>query len=1519
MAGLFSDYEEARRSGLFDAEYYLATYPEVAERNIDPLVHYLEEGARTGRNPHPDFDAAYYLEQCRAQGEAPANPLLHYLRSGAARGLRRRRDAAPEARRPIRVAIEALGVTGRADGGVRLSVGGWALAAAPIVAITAALADTVLATAAYGLSRPDLYPDDPEAARCGFLLSLDLPPLRRAAVEPVLSVHTAAGEVGRRTLRVEIPPAELDVGVVDPRDAEGRGAADPGAAAMLLAIERAAVDAAGILRVEGWVVCRVQIERVEVFLDGEAVGEAALGRARDDIAGRHPDYPNARFSGFMLAADVAGRAAGRKRLAVKATARAGIVREAAAEVAVPALAAAPAPAAGVWCHCDAAALRADGQLTLRGWAVCPAPAAALLVLLDDREIGRAQLGLERPDVGNLFPGLVHARQSGFAFTARMADPAGGEHRLTLRLCLEDGVVHDETVALAAADSSDGDATTAADSQRILHLDAPQVIGGALAAPVRGNLEIGGWALAKAGVAAVEIAIDDAPFALAEYGLRRPDIGAAFPDWEGAAASGFAALLPHRILPKGGHRVTVALRDSAGATVSTAFRIEVEELGDMPGPWALRRSIGQAEIDLAGRLLERCGRRPRFAVLLPLPGDPQSLAGARATIAALMAQAYPEWRLLLVARGRRDKSAAATLSERDPRIAVTPRPTPQAVAELAAAAGAPAESLFLLPLVPGDDLGSDALLEMALAAALHPGADFLYSDERRRNPASGRIEAFFKPRWSPDLLLSTNYIGRLWCARGDLLAAVAAPDETLFGDGEYDLVLRCTEKAKAIHHVAAVLCERAGDDGDDAKRAKAALARAAVRRGIAATVVDGPVPGTWRLKRALTRPGLVSIVIPTCAAGGLVAACIESLRRLTAYRDYEIVCIENIAPADAKWRRWLARRADRVISTREDFNWARFNNLAANEARGEYLLFLNDDIEVTDPDWLQAMLEEAQRPEVGAVGARLLYPDGRVQHAGMFLAAMGQARHAFRYAAGDDPGYFGLALTRRDVIAVTGACLLTRRDTFEALGGFDEAQAIVNNDLDYCLRAWRSGRVNLYTPFAALTHHEAASRAALPDDYDALSFDRKWRDLFLAGDPYFSQHLSKGEDGFAVEQEPTQLLVTGRPLFRAADIRRILVVKLDHIGDCVIAFPAVRRLHEHFPAARIAVLTSRASQPIWALEPSVAETIAFDFFHARSGLGELDLSEEDWRQLRERLTPERFDLAVDLRKHTETRPVLQHTAARWLAGFDFRNQFPWLDIALEWTGDQAYVHKRQHNGDDLLNLADAVAAAGSGERTAIAARPAAAAAPPAAAGSGPLVCVHPTVGNDARQWPLEYFAVLIDRLVEADGARVVLIGAPGDEEAAAAILRQVRHPRAVTSLVGQVPLAELPSLLAGVALFVGNNSGPKHIAAGLGVPTVGIHSGTEDVREWGPIGAAAIAVARDMVCSPCYLAHAKDCRRGLACLTGLAPARVYEACRRLLPLAAPALPMPRPGNGEARPGGKGRAGRPPAPRAASGSP
>ena len=691
----------------------------------------------------------------------------------------------------------------------------------------------------------------------------------------------------------------------------------------------------------------------------------------------------------------------------------------------------------------------------------------------------------------------------------------------------------------------------------------------------------------------------------------------------------------------------------------------------------------------------------------------------------------------------------------------------------------------------------------------------------------------------------------------------------------------------VHHVPDLLCQRGMQKTDDAEMEVAALTRAAARRGIAAEVLAGAVPGTWRLRRTQPATGMVSIIIPTCAARGYIETCIKSLRERTAYRNFEIICVDNIPDSQVAWKIWLQQNADKVVPMPDAFNWSHFNNRGVEAASGEYLLFLNDDIEMIQPDWLDALLEHAQRPEVAVVGPQLLYPDGKVQHAGMFLATRGIARHAFRFAAADEPGYFGLALTQRNVIAVTGACMLMRRSVFQALGGFEEAHEIINNDLDFCLRAHRAGKLVVFTPYASLVHHEAASRDRLADVFDLGHFEARWSTLFAAGDPYFSPRLSRHSDDYQPDDEPVETIFAGHPLFRHADIKRILVVKVDHIGDFVTAIPAIRRLKQIFPAAAIHVLASRAARAFAEIEDCIDEFIEFEFFHSVSGLGPKQISQEEYQALRDRLAPYRFDIAVDLRKHLDTRDVLRYTPARFLAGYDHMGQFPFLDISLEWEGDRYLQRKRSHVTDDLINLVDAIGTAGEADRTRLEL-----AAPDAelpeflpddarALFDKPVVAVHPGVGNAMRQWPAEHFAALIDLLVEKNGVNAVLIGGAEEAELADEVLARVANRDAVVSVVGKTPLRQLPDLLRACVLYVGNNSGPKHIAAALGVPTIGIHSGVVDAIEWGPIGRRAVALRRNMTCSPCYLARMEDCPRGFACMRGLEPGAVQEVSEILL--------------------------------------
>lgn len=1042
-------------------------------------------------------------------------------------------------------------------------------------------------------------------------------------------------------------------------------------------------------------------------------------------------------------------------------------------------------------------------------------------------------------------------------------------------------------------SPSGPETSSANT--LLYIDIPRVVDGIAVTTAQGGLSIVGWGYAKGGASNIQISLDGLRMTTARCRLRRPDVAAAHPELEDGLMSGFAAHLPAKVLATGRHDVSVAMHDHSGRTTQIDFLLDVQEPPDHRGPWALRRKMTQAEVDCNLLSLGGMPSMPRFRIYLVVDEVAKDIVAARRTVDSLMKQKYRSWNWQPVqvgssaARPRSTASLAARILDGfgDPSIGTERRHREQgrALNKPGPVSRAGNSRSFVLKLIAGDELGCDALLEFAVSGALYPHADLFYSDELRIDPVDGKMGPFFKPAWSPDLHLSTNYLGRAWCADRRLLRRAGVSNDALgAGAGaDYDLTLRLTEAAKRIVHIPKVLHMRRSSGAGGLQQGRRALANALRRRGIAGEVHFGYPRGTYRIKRSL-RIGRVSIIIPTCAADGLIKTCLETIRAHTSHPDYQIVCIENIPVLRQEWKGWLCRHADVAIEETEPFNWSRYNNKAARHADGEYFVFLNDDVEIIEAGWLDALVEQVQRPEVGVVGPRLLYPDRTVQQAGMMLDRRGRGLHAFRHLTENDPGYFGLATTQRNVIGVTGACLVTRRDTYEALGGFDEAHAIINNDLDFCLRARRKGLVNVYVPQSTIIHHELASRSHLGEVHDSSRFFRMWRNVIAAGDPYFNPNLSRNHEALTVEREPFQTVHSGHPLFAHSAVHRILVLKLDHIGDCVTAFPAIRRLKHHFPLARISVLAARATLGIWGSNPMIAQTLEFNFFHARSGNGKIEVTPQQLRELRQQLALNRFDLAIDLRKQPDTRHLLEYSGADVLVGFDTQGRFPWLDVALEWDEDVPLRAKHGHVSDDLIALVEAVGVQSRTDRVPLLqwkGRLSLPAAQQRRVFAKPLICVHVAAGSPMRQWPPGHFAELVSLLLSQHDCHIALIGGKDESDLAEQVSASVGNPPEVFNLTGCVDLSELPQLFLRSVLFIGNNSGPQHVAAGLGVPTVGIHSGVVDAHEWGPLGPRAVAVRRDMSCSPCFIEHANDCPRGLECLVELAVADVYAVCKRFL--------------------------------------
>ncbi|HWQ57289.1 MAG TPA: glycosyltransferase [Bryobacteraceae bacterium] len=417
---------------------------------------------------------------------------------------------------------------------------------------------------------------------------------------------------------------------------------------------------------------------------------------------------------------------------------------------------------------------------------------------------------------------------------------------------------------------------------------------------------------------------------------------------------------------------------------------------------------------------------------------------------------------------------------------------EAVPSAAAGTGA-----YLLYPGPGDELSPDALARFAAAA--ESGAGLVYCDEDELDEHGVRMAPLFKPDWSPDLLLSQDYIGRAMIFRRDLARESA---------GTYEIALRAGDAGERIEHLAEVLYHRRGP--------REPAPREAIEQSLPGVSVEvGRAPGCWRVRYPIPPNLAVDIIVPSRDAA-LLDRCLNSVRANTGYTAYGITVIDNSKKGlEAVAVRHGARHLD---WRKRPFNYSAMNNEAALGGTAPLLLFLNDDTTVIDPGWLEAMVELAVRPAVGVVGARLLYPGGTIQHAGVVIGIFGVCGHAFKGWPGDAPTYGNYGGVIRNVSAVTGACLMTRAEVFREAEGFDAGNfPVAYNDIDLCLRIQRRGRRVLYTPHASLYHHEALSkpwRLRRPSRAEVRAFQARWRE-YIADDPYYSPNLTRAAENYAL--------------------------------------------------------------------------------------------------------------------------------------------------------------------------------------------------------------------------------------------------------------------------------------------------------------------------------------------------------------------------------------------------------------------
>jgi GT2 family glycosyltransferase len=430
-----------------------------------------------------------------------------------------------------------------------------------------------------------------------------------------------------------------------------------------------------------------------------------------------------------------------------------------------------------------------------------------------------------------------------------------------------------------------------------------------------------------------------------------------------------------------------------------------------------------------------------------------------------------------------------------------------VSGMKAAQGLPRALLF-----PGDVLAPDATA--LLSAALTP-TNVVYADEDELQADGTRTGPRLKPDYSPEFLLTSAYIGRplaMGAEVADHLPHLVATDTAAL---EHECALAATEVADAVVHIPEVLCHRSDPPiGAVGTPSVHHVEEALRRRDDGASVATEPGSHGYRIVRPDQTSVPVSILIPFRDEPRLLRTCVDSIAATTGeHANVELVLIDN-GSSDPETLtlvdRLAARPEVRLLTDPRPFNWAALNNVGAQAAQGEVLLFLNNDVEARRSGWLSALCSQALRPDVGVAGARLLYPDRRLQHCGLVVGLTGAAGHVLAGLLEDKPGYLRMATAARECSAVTGACLATRRAVFEALDGFDEALGVDLNDVDYCLRAATLGLRTLYEPAAELIHHESPSRGTAGGVGDVLQFVDRWKGYISAGDRYFNPHLTRAD-------------------------------------------------------------------------------------------------------------------------------------------------------------------------------------------------------------------------------------------------------------------------------------------------------------------------------------------------------------------------------------------------------------------------
>lgn len=540
-----------------------------------------------------------------------------------------------------------------------------------------------------------------------------------------------------------------------------------------------------------------------------------------------------------------------------------------------------------------------------------------------------------------------------------------------------------------------------------------------------------------------------------------------------------------------------------------------------------------------RAIEGLETPPLISVLMPVYNTPERLL--REAIESVRSQIYDNWQLCIADDFSTMSHIRGILSEyasQDSRIKVTYRDQNGHISEATNSAFELADGEWIALLDHDDVLRPHALAEVALEIGRYPEAELIYSDEDKLDSKGERYDAYFKPDFSRELFRSQNYLNHLTVHRAANIRAARGWRRGLEGSQDYDLNLRVLEHVdfrnirhipKILYHWRAVAGSTASSGGEKRYAYEAglrALKEHVTRMELDATVEPAPDTLFYRMRFAVREPApLVSLIIPTRDKVELLRGCVESILTKTTYTPFEIIVVDNgsVEEETLAYLKKIKRLKNvRVLSWRKPFNYSAINNFAVSKAKGTIIGLINNDVEMISPDWLTEMVSWAAQEDVGCVGAKLYYANETIQHAGVILGIGGVAGHSHKYFPRQHPGYFGRLKLTQNLSAVTGACLLVRKQVYEEVGGLNEKELTVAfNDVDFCLKVKQAGYNNVWTPYAEAYHLESISRGAEDSPEKMMRFQRemtfmkdRWATT-LNSDPFYSPNLTLDREDFSI--------------------------------------------------------------------------------------------------------------------------------------------------------------------------------------------------------------------------------------------------------------------------------------------------------------------------------------------------------------------------------------------------------------------